>query len=132
MNDIKRILLADDNPGLRSALRLLLETRIHVELIVEARDMEHVLAQVEDSRPDVIILDWELPGRPTRERVSVLRTLVPHLKVIAFSARPESKEAALVEGAEVFISKNEPPVLILDKIQKICQPEDRAKNPCII
>jgi DNA-binding NarL/FixJ family response regulator len=128
---MKRILLADDNPGLRSALRLLLETRLQVELIVEARDMEHVLAQVEDARPDVIILDWELPGRPIRERVSVLRTLVPHLKVIAFSARPESKEAALAEGAEAFISKNDPPVLILDKIQKVCQPEAGIKNPCI-
>ena len=43
-----RILLADDNPDLRSALRLLLETRLHVQVIIEARDMEHVLAQVED------------------------------------------------------------------------------------
>jgi DNA-binding NarL/FixJ family response regulator len=128
---MKRILLADDNPGLRSALRLLLETRLEFELIVEARDMEHVLAQVEDSHPDCIILDWELPGRPTRERVSVLRTLVPDLKVIAFSARPESKQAALTEGAEAFISKNEPPILILDKIQKICQQEGHIKKPSL-
>jgi len=120
---MKRILLADDNPGLRSALRLLLETRLELEMIVEARDMEHVLAQVEDSHPDCIILDWELPGRPTRERVTVLRTLVPHLKVIAFSARPESKQGALAEGAAAFISKNEAPMMILDKIRKICQQE---------
>ncbi len=125
---MKRILLADDNPGLRSALRLLLETRLEFELIVEARDMEHVLAQVEDSLPDCVILDWELPGRPTRERVSVLRTLVPHLKVIIFSARPESKEEALAEGAAAFISKNELPSVILDKIQEICQ-QDEAEEP---
>lgn len=124
-----RILLADDNPGLRSALRLLLETRLEFELIVEARNMEHVLAQVEDSRPDCIILDWELPGRPTRERVSVLRTLVPHLKVIAFSARPESKRRALSAGADAFVSKNEPPGMILDKIQKIYQQEAGEEGP---
>ncbi|RPI92229.1 MAG: DNA-binding response regulator, partial [Chloroflexi bacterium] len=124
-----RILLADDNPGLRSALRLLLETRLEFELIVEARDMEHVLAQVEDSRPDCIILDWELPGRPTRERVAVLRTLVPHLKVIAFSARPESKRGALSAGADAFVSKNEPPGRILDKIQKIYRQEVGQKGP---
>lgn len=132
MNAMQRILLADDNPGLRSALRLLLETRLEFELIVEARDMEHVLAQVEDSRPDIIILDWELPGRPTRERVSVLRTLVPNLKVIAFSVRPESRQTAFAEGAETFISKNEPPTLILDKIQRICQPEGKPKDPSVI
>src|SRR5512138_1166169 len=104
---MKKILLADDNTDLRSALRLMLETRLGIELITEARDMGHVIAQVEDSHPDCIILDWELPGRPTRERVSVLRTLIPHLKVIVFSARPESKETALAEGAEAFIAKDE-------------------------
>ena len=120
---MERILLADDNPDLRSALRLLLETRLDIELIIEARDMEHVLAQVEDSRPDCIILDWELPGRPIHERVAVLRSLVPGLKVIAFSARPESKQNALNEGVEAFVSKAEAPLVVLDSLQKICQAE---------
>lgn len=126
---MKRILLADDNPGLRAALRLLLETRLEFELIVEARDMEHVLAQVEDSRPDCVILDWELPGRPIHERASVLRTLVPHLKVIAFSARPESKQTALEDGAEAFFSKSEPPIVILDMIQALCRQENESEDP---
>jgi DNA-binding NarL/FixJ family response regulator len=125
---MKRILLADDNTHLRSALHLLLETRLEFELIVEARDMEHVLAQVEDLSPDYIILDWELPGRPTRERVSVLRTLVPHLQVIIFSARPEAEQEALAAGAVAFISKDEPPAVILDKIRKICQQKMETEN----
>ncbi|HEY6073992.1 MAG TPA: response regulator, partial [Anaerolineales bacterium] len=74
---MKRILLADDHESLRSALRLLLETRLGLEVITEARDMEHVLAQVEEARPDIILLDWELPGRPRRERLPLLRMLVP-------------------------------------------------------
>jgi len=118
-----RILLADDNSDLRSALRLFLETRLGFELIVEARDMEHVLAQVEDSHPDCIILDWELPGRPIHERVAVLRSLVPGLKVIAFSARPESRPDALSEGVDAFVCKTEAPVVVLDKLQKVGQPE---------
>jgi DNA-binding NarL/FixJ family response regulator len=122
---MKRILLADDHPGLRSALRLLLETRLELELIVEARDMEHVLAQVEDARPDCVILDWELPGRPTRERVAVLQALVPRLKVIAISARPESRQEALSEGVVAFIAKNESPLTILGKIQKICREHEK-------
>jgi DNA-binding NarL/FixJ family response regulator len=120
---MKRILLADDNTVLRSALRLMLETRLGFELITEARDMEHVLAQVEDSRPDCIVLDWELPGRPIRERVTVLRALVPGLKVIALSARPESKAEAELEGTDAFLCKTESPEQILKIIQKICQQE---------
>ena len=118
-----RILLADDNPDLISALRLFLETRLDFELIVEARDMEHVLAQVEESRPDWVILDWELPGRPIHERVAVLRSLVPDVRVIAFSARPESKQSALKAGVEAFVCKAESPITVLAQLQKLCQAE---------
>ena len=121
---MKKILLADDNQDLLSALRLLLETRFELKLIVEARDMEHVLAQVEDSHPDCLILEWELPGRPIRERINVIRTLIPGLKIIITSIHPESKEKALLEGADEFICKCDPPASILEAIQKLCLEEE--------
>ena len=121
---MKQILLADDNQDLLSALRLLLETRFETKLVVEARDMEHVLAQVEDAHPDCLILDWELPGRPLRGRVSVLRTLMPGLKIIITSTRSESKQEALLEGADEFISKSDSPVKILEVIQKCYKREE--------
>jgi len=121
------ILLADDNPDLLSALHLLLKTRFGLEMILEARDMEHVLAQVENSRPDCIILDWELPGCPARERVSILRKFVPNLKVIALSMRPESKQAALEEGVQAFVCKTESPDAILDSLQEICRRQTKRR-----
>ena len=119
-----QILLADDNSDLRSALRLLLETRFEFNLIIEARDMEHVLAQVEDMHPDCLIFDWELPGRPIRERITVLRTLMPGLKIIITSSHPESKEEVLSEGADEFISKSDPPVKILEAVKKLFQEKE--------
>jgi len=121
-----RILLADDNSNLRSALRLLLQIRLCIECINEARDMEHVLALVEDAPPDCLILDWELPGRPTRERVSILRTLVPDLKVIVLSARPESEQEALMDGANAFISKVNPLEQMVETIRKTLNPESEG------
>ena len=107
-----RILLADDKPEILSSLRLLLETRLDLELITEARDMEHVLAQVEDSLPNAIIMDWDLPGRPTRERISVLRALVPEIKIIVVNTRPELRNQVISEGADAFICKTENGFLI--------------------
>lgn len=115
-----RILLADDRAEIRSALRLFLETRLDLELINEARDMEHVLAQVEDSHPTCIILDWNLPGRPTRGRVSVLRALVPDIKIIVINTSPELRELAIDEGADAFICKTDPPAKLLELLQKLC------------
>ena len=114
---MKQILLADDNPDLRSALRLLLETRLDMNPITEARDMEHVLAQVQDTRPDCLILDWELPGRPRNKRIEILRALVPGLKIIVTSARPEVCEEALSQGADQFADKSESPLKILDVVR---------------
>jgi DNA-binding NarL/FixJ family response regulator len=120
-----RILLADDKPEILSALRLMLETRLDLELITEARDMEHVLAQVEDSYPNGLILDWELPGRPTRGRISVLRALVPDMKIIVINTRPELKDEVLAEGADDFICKTDPPSKLLEVIQKHCLDQAR-------
>ena len=121
---MKQILLADDNHDLLSALRLLLETRFEMKLIVEARDMEHVMAQVEDTHPDCLILDWELPGQPIRERITVLRTLMPGLNIIITSARPESGQEALLEGADEFICKCDSPAKIIEVIQKLYETEE--------
>jgi DNA-binding NarL/FixJ family response regulator len=115
-----RILLTDGSPEIRSALRLLLEKRLDLELITEARDMDHVLAQVEDAHPDLIILDLELPGHPTRERISVLRALAPKLKVIVINTRPELMPQVIAEGADAFICKKDPPDRLVDSIQKLC------------
>jgi DNA-binding NarL/FixJ family response regulator len=120
-----RILLADESAKIRSALRLLLETRLDLELISEARDMQHVLAQVEDSHPACIILDWNLPGRPTRERVSVLRALVPDIKIIVMNTSPELRQQVLSEGADAFICKTDPPVKLLEVLQKLCLNADK-------
>ncbi len=120
-----QILLADDNPDLRSALRLMLETRLDVQLITEARDMEHVLAQAEDARPDCIVLDWELPGRPVRERIKVLRALVPETKIIVTSARPEAREEALSEGADAFADKAASPLFILEAMRKCAKERNK-------
>ena len=123
---MRRILLADDKSEICSALRLYLETRLDLELITEARDMQHVLAQVEDSHPDAIILDWELPGKPTGGRISVLRALVPGLKVIVINTRPELREQALAEGADAFVCKGDPPEKLLATLKILGREEDET------
>jgi len=115
-----KILLADDSSEVLSSLRLLLETRLDVEVITEAKDMEHVLVQVEDTRPSCIIMDWELPGRPTRGRIAVLRALVPELKVIVINTRLELLPEVLSEGADAFICKTDSPEKLLNTLRIIC------------
>jgi len=124
MKMMRHVLLADDNSDLRSALRLLLETRLDVTLITEAHDMEHAMSQAEDTFPDCIVLDWELPGRPKRDRIQVLRALVPGTHIIVTSARPEARDEALANGADQFAGKTDAPDALLDAIRTCCAAKD--------
>jgi two-component system response regulator DesR len=111
-----RILLADDNKNLRSALALLLETRMAATIVGEAGTMETLLEQAAKTRPDVVILDWELPGKPEADRIVVVRSVAPGARVIVVSARPEA--AAQAGEADAFVNKIDPPERILSVLKE--------------
>ena len=123
-----RVLLADDQTRVRSALRLLLEQEPGLSVVGEAAEAEDLLAQVEATQPDLVLLDWELPGLRTDDWLSVIRALCPQLKVIALSGQPEARRAALSAGADAFVSKGEPPERLLAAVED-CRPrQHRVEN----
>jgi DNA-binding NarL/FixJ family response regulator len=110
------ILLADDQAKVRSALRLLLEQVPDVEILGEAVDTTGLLDWVKAADPDVVLLDWELPGLPAVALLPLLHVHRPGLKVIALSGRPEVSGAALEAGADAFVSKGDPPECLVTAI----------------
>jgi DNA-binding NarL/FixJ family response regulator len=113
-----RILLADDQPKVRFALRVLLERRSGFEVVGEAVDADDVLAKVRATGPDLILLEWELPGSVGADLLSALRGICPGLFIVALSGRPEACQAALAAGADAFVSKAEPPERLLATIAR--------------
>jgi len=57
-----RVFLADDQAKVCSALRLLLEQELGLRVVGEATEAKDLLAQVQRTQPDLVLLDWELPG----------------------------------------------------------------------
>lgn len=120
-----RIILADYRSKIRSALRLLLETRLDVDQIIEAQDMDHLQTQLVNYRPDCLILDWNLPGLPIQGRVSLLRSLVTEIKIIAIDTTSEQKDQIMIEGVDAFICKTDPPAKLLEVLYEFCQTSDK-------
>jgi DNA-binding NarL/FixJ family response regulator len=123
-----RVLLADDQSKVRSALRLLLEQEPGLTVVGEVAETEGLLAQVEATQPDLVLLDWELPGLRSDDRLSALRTLCPRLKVIALSGQPEARRAALAAGADAFVSKGDPPERLLEAVGDCRRKQHRVEN----
>jgi len=116
-----RVLLANTRQKVRSALRLLLTQKPEFQVVGEAADATGLLLAVERKQPDLLLLDWELPGLPPAYLLRLLRRERPSLKIIALSSHPEAQQPALEAAADGFISKNEPPERVLAAIQAIRQ-----------
>ncbi len=114
--DVMRILLADNQSRVRFALRVLLNRQPGLEVAGEAVDADDLLAQVQASHPDLVLLGWELPGLTSPGSLSALRKDHPDLLIIALSGRPEARQAALDAGANAFVSKGDPPERLLAAI----------------
>jgi len=90
-----------------------------LQVVGEAADSEELLTEVQSKHPNVVLLDWELPGQPTMDLLPTLRSLNSRLFVIVLSGRPELEEAARAAGADLFFSLGDPPRRLLAALQAI-------------
>ncbi|BAS28518.1 response regulator [Limnochorda pilosa] len=109
-----RVLLADDKHEVRSALALLVQEQAGMSVAAEAAEAEGLLQAVQETHPDVVLLDWELPGPGGRQLLAALRRVAPGVRVVALSGRSEARQAAVQAGADAFASKGEPPERLLE------------------
>jgi DNA-binding NarL/FixJ family response regulator len=116
-----RILLADAQPKVRFALRVLLERQPGVTITDEAADAVQLLVQAMNTCPNVVLLAWDLPGLSELDSVSALRRVCPDVVIIALSVRSEARRAALDAGVDAFVSKGEPPERLLAAISRCSQ-----------
>jgi two-component system response regulator DesR len=125
-----RILIADDQREVRSALRLVLEQQSEDCSISEARDRDSLLTEAARITPDIIIVDAELEGivltnnpqdrRSFQNAVTGLRSLCPDAKLVALTSRPDLRKVAEKCNVDVLISKADPPEVLLDVIRNYC------------
>jgi DNA-binding NarL/FixJ family response regulator len=106
------VLLADDQAEVRSALRFLLEQEPAMSVVGEAAEAAALLDVAEAVQPDLVLLDWELPGLQAPELLHALRCRCRTI-LIALSGRPEAWQEALDAGVDAFVSKGEPPEHLL-------------------
>jgi two-component system response regulator DesR len=113
-----RVFIADAEPEVRNALRLLLGQEPSVHVVGETGTAWGLPARVEAASPDLVLLDWELPGPPLVDLLPAVRALCC-TRIIALSARPEAERRALAAGADAFVGKTEPPTQLLAILKEV-------------
>ena len=129
---MKRVYLADAQAEDRSALRLML-LDLNLEVVGEAADWFTALDQAPATRPDMVVVDWDLvangsgafsasslPGSEgtSGKALAELRLACPSTLVIVLISHLDARQqAALSAGADAFISKSEMPDRVAERLR---------------
>lgn len=107
MSDAMRILIADDHAILRSGLRLLIENQPQMEVVGEAGTGVEALAQARQLRPDLILLDLNMPEMDGLAAIPKLRKEAPASKILILTMHDDASHLrqALDAGASGYVLK---------------------------
>ena len=102
-----RIVLSDDHPVVRAGIRMVLEAEPGWEVVAESADAETAARQVRGHKPDVLVLDLAMPGRPSLDVVPQVCRDTPNTSVVILTmeADPAMARKALSAGAVAYVLK---------------------------
>jgi two-component system, NarL family, response regulator DesR len=127
-----RVLLAEDQAMVRGALATLLSLEGDVEVVREVDRGDLVLAAARESRPDVALLDIELPGQDGLTAAAELARELPECRVLMLTTfgRPGYLRRALESGARGFLLKDAPAAELAAAIRRVVAGE-RVVDPAL-
>jgi DNA-binding response OmpR family regulator len=124
-----KVLIAEDDPSIRALIRLTLDSGRFE--ILEAGDGDSALETARAERPDLLFLDWNMPGRDGIDVCRELRaepgTADTKIVLVTARVRPEDRRFALDAGADDYITKPFSPLSLLDKVTEVLGPEALAE-----
>jgi DNA-binding NarL/FixJ family response regulator len=118
-----RVVIVDDHPIVRDGLKSLLSSIDDIELVGEAGTGEDAIPLVEATKPDVVIMDIEMPGMGGIEATRVLAARHPAVPVLALTmyGQDEFVYAALRAGARGYLLKGAQQQELIHAIQAVAQ-----------
>jgi two-component system, NarL family, response regulator NreC len=107
VSDVVRIVIADDHAVVRRGLRLVLESEEGFEVVAEAGTTEDARRLTRAHRPDVLVLDLNMPGGPSLPVIPELRESTPESSVVVLTMQddPAYAREALRSGARGYVLK---------------------------
>ena len=116
-----RLLLADDQALVRGALATLLDLEPDMSVVAEVGRGDEVVAAAREAKPDVALLNVEMPGVDGIQATRELRAALPDVKVVIVTTfgRPGFLRRALIAGANGFVVKDTPARQLADAVRRV-------------
>jgi two-component system response regulator DesR len=127
-----RVLLAEDQAMMRGALAVLLRLEPDLEVVGEVSSGDEVVPTATETRPDVALLDIEMPGLSGLDAAAALHEALPSCKVLILTTfgRPGYLRRAMEAGASGFLVKDAPVEQLAAAIRRVLAGE-RVVDPSL-
>jgi YesN/AraC family two-component response regulator len=114
-----RLLVVDDQVMTLRGVRAVLDFSAHIEAIQQAANGREALAIVEETQPDVVLMDARMPVMDGIEATRLIKSRWPKIKVIVYSMYPSYEQDALAAGADRFLLKGSPDESLEDILKEV-------------
>lgn len=116
-----KILIADNQSKVRYALKILLQKQEGWDIAGSSADTMDLLSKIDQMHPDVVLMDWDLPGMQQNALIHAIRQSPGSPAIIIMCTNPEIRSRALALGVDFFISKVDPPDRLTDALSELQQ-----------
>jgi two-component system response regulator DesR len=115
------LMLVDDQAMVRGALGALLDLEDDLEVVAQAADADEAVERAAEAKPDVCLMDIQLPGEDGIAATTRVLASSPGTRVLIVTtfARPGYLHAALAAGASGFVVKDAPATALADAVRRV-------------
>ncbi|MGD2076784.1 MAG: response regulator transcription factor [Chloroflexota bacterium] len=120
-----RLILADDHAVVRSGLRMLLEAQPDIEIVAEAESGRQAVEKVRKMRPDVVLMDVQMPELNGIEATQQIKKVAPETAILALTMHEDDQYffEMLHSGASGYVPKRAAPDELLTAIRTVARGE---------
>lgn len=115
-----KVLIYEDNPQLREGLTMLINGSEGFEVLASFKNCNNVLQEIKTYKPDVILMDIDMPGTNGIEGLKQIRLVDNDTKILMLTVFDDNKNVfeAISNGAKGYVLKKTPPARLLEYIQE--------------
>ncbi|MBA3336610.1 MAG: response regulator transcription factor [Chloroflexia bacterium] len=126
----RRILLVDDHPLFRNGLKRILEQDVRLKVVAEAASGHEALHQAAVHRPQIVLMDVQLPGVTGLQVATALRRQRPSISIIMLSMHVDDDRlfAAIRAGVAGFLTKDADASAILEAVHAVLRGENLLQS----
>ena len=116
-----RVVVADDHPSIRENLRYLLNAELGLLVVGAAKDGHDALRLVHATRPDVLVVDSDMPDLKGLQVAEMLRSDGTHIGIVLYTLDGDACIDAAASGADACVTKDSPASVLIDAIARAAQ-----------